>query len=345
MKKTIIGLLMILFSFAAFSQQRPHYTQYLMNQYIINPAISGIENYVDLKVSARDQWVGLAGAPKTAYFTVHAPLGKEDYRTSATSYSIPGENPRGKYYWENYIAAEPHHGVGVSIINDRTGSYNRFTSTVSYAYHLGLSPTTNFAAGFAAGISKISIDRTKHQYGEDGGFVDPATGSILSGELFKIRPDISAGLYLYSRDYFIGLSAQQVIPQKIQFVDDAAFATNGKLIPHVFLQAGYRFLLTEDVNAIPSLMVKYVNGSSKSNVQPEANLKLQYRDLFWVGGSYRYQDGYAAMLGLNVGNTFNVGYAYDFTTTNLNTVSRGTHELMIGFILGNKYSEACPRCW
>ena len=345
MKKTIIGLLLILVSFAAFSQQRPHYTQYLMNQYIINPAISGIENYVDLKVSARDQWVGLAGAPKTAYFTVHAPLGKKDYRTSATSYSIPGENPRGKYYWENYTAADPHHGVGVSIINDRTGSYNRFTSTVSYAYHLGLSPTTNFAAGFAAGISKISIDRTKHQYGEDGGFVDPATGSILSGELFKIRPDISAGLYLYSRDYFIGLSAQQVIPQKIQFVDDAAFATNGKLIPHVFLQAGYRFLLTEDINAIPSLMVKYINGSSKSNVQPEANLKLQYRDLFWVGGSYRYQDGYAAMLGLNVGNTFNVGYAYDFTTTNLNTVSRGTHELMIGFILGNKYSEACPRCW
>lgn len=332
-------------SYTALAQQRPHYTQYLMNQYVINPAISGIENYVDLKVSARDQWVGLAGAPKTAYFTVHAPLGKKDYRTSATSYSIPGENPRGKYYWENYTAAEPHHGVGLSIINDRTGSYNRFTSTVSYSYHLGISPTTNLSAGFAAGISKISIDRTKHQYGEDGGFVDPATGSVLTGELFKIKPDLSAGLYLYSRDYFIGLSAQQVIPQKLQFADDAAFATKGKLVPHVFLNMGYRFLLTDDVNAIPSLMVKYINASSTNNIQPEANLKLQYRDLFWVGGSYRYQDGYAAMAGLNVGNTFNVGYAYDFTTTNLNTVSRGTHELMIGFILGNKYSEACPRCW
>ena len=345
MKKITIGLLISMVSLTVVSQQRPHYTQYLMNQYIINPAISGIENYVDLKVSARDQWVGLAGAPKTSYFTVHAPLGKKDYRTSATSYSIPGENPRGKYYWENYTAAEPHHGLGASIINDRTGSYNRFTSTVSYSYHLGLSPTTNLAAGFAAGISKISIDRTKHQYGEDGGFVDPATGSALSGELFKIRPDMSAGLYLYSRDYFIGLSAQQVVPQKMQFVDDAAFATTGKLIPHIFLTMGYRFLLTDDINAIPSLMVKYINASSKNNIQPEANVKFQYRDLFWVGGSYRYQDGYAAMLGLNVGNTFNIGYAYDFTTTNLNTVSRGTHELMIGFLLGNKYSEACPRCW
>lgn len=345
MKKIFFAIVTSIISFVAISQQRPHYTQYVLNQYIINPAISGIENYVDVKVSARDQWVGLNGAPKTAYFTVHAPLGKKDYRTSATSYEIPGQNPRGKYYWESYTAAEPHHGVGLSVINDKTGSYNRFTSTASYSYHLGLNPTTNLSAGFAAGISKISIDRTKHQYGEDGGFLDPATGSVLSGELFKIRPDLSAGLYIYSRDYFIGLSAQQVIPQKLQFVDDAAFATTGKLIPHVFLNAGYRFLLNDDINAIPSLMVKYINGSSKNSIQPELNLKLQYRDLMWVGGSYRYQDGYAAMLGLNVGNTFNVGYAYDFTTTNLNTVSRGTHELMLGFLIGNRYSQACPRCW
>ncbi|MDP9231123.1 MAG: type IX secretion system membrane protein PorP/SprF [Bacteroidota bacterium] len=39
-----------------------------------------------------------------------------------------------------------------------------------------------------------------------------------------------------------------------------------------------------------------------------------------------------------------MGYAYDFTTSNLQTVSRGTHEIVIGFLLGNHYSSACPRC-
>ena len=92
-------------------------------------------------------------------------------------------------------------------------------------------------------------------------------------------------------------------------------------------------------------MLKYVQNSSKNNFQPEANLKLQYMDLLWVGGSYRYQDGYAAMAGFNVSNTFNVGYAYDITTTALKTVSHGTHEIMLGFLIGNKYSEKCPRCW
>lgn len=344
MRKIFLSVCLIFPGMLLMAQQRPHYTQYILNQYVLNPAITGIENYTDLKISGRDQWVGLNGAPRTAYLTIHGPLGKKDYRTSSTSFQIPGQNPRGQYYWENYTAAEPHHGIGFTMINDKTGSYNRFSAAASYAYHLGLNAYTNLAAGFSGGVTIVSIDKSKQDFG-GGDPSDPSTGGAISGELNKLRPDIAAGLWLYSRDYFIGLSAQQIVPQKLSFVDDAAIITKGRLIPHVFLTAGYRFLLGEDVNAIPSLMVKYINGSSTNSFQPEANVKFQYRDLLWVGGSYRYQDGYAAMAGLNVGNTFNVGYAYDFTTTNLKTVSRGTHEIVLGFLIGNKYSEACPRCW
>ncbi len=343
MKKYYFISILILAGINMKAQQRPHYTQYILNNYILNPAISGIENYTDVKLSARDQWMGLNGAPRTAYLTIHGPLGKKDYRTSATSYDIPGQNPRGRYYWENYTAAAPHHGIGLTVVNDKTGSYNRFTADATYAYHLGLNATTNLAAGFSAGVTIVGIDKSKNDFG-GGDPSDPATGAAISGELNRLRPDLGVGLWLYSRDYFIGLSAQQVIPQKLSFADDAAIITKGRLIPHVFFTAGYRFLLSDDINAIPSLMVKYINGSSDNGFQPEANLKLQYRDLMWIGGSYRYQNGYAAMAGLNIGNTFNVGYAYDFTTTNLNTVSRGTHEIVVGFLLGNKYSEACPRC-
>jgi len=165
----------------------------------------------------------------------------------------------------------------------------------------------------------------------------------VTTELNKVKPDINVGLWLYSADYFIGLSAQQVVPQKLEFVDDATFATKGRLIPHIFLTGGYRFMLNDDINAIPSVMVKYINGVFRDNYQVEGNIKLQYRDLLWVGGSYRQFDGYAAMVGLNVGNTFNVGYSYDFTKSDLGTYSRGTHELMIGFLLGNRYGDTCPR--
>jgi type IX secretion system PorP/SprF family membrane protein len=171
---------------------------------------------------------------------------------------------------------------------------------------------------------------------------DPVLGNSTS-ELNKVKPDLGAGLWLYSSNYFVGVSAQQIIPQKLAFVDDATFKTKGKLIPHVFLTAGYRFMLNEDINVVPSVMAKYINGAFKNSYQVEGNLKAQYRDLFWVGGSYRQFDGYAAMIGLNVANTFNVGYAYDFTKSDLRTYSRGTHELMIGFLLGNRYGDTCPR--
>jgi type IX secretion system PorP/SprF family membrane protein len=334
MKKGAVLLMSFFFAAVVYGQQRPHYTQYILNNYILNPALSGIENYTDVKMSARDQWVGLNGAPRTMYLSIHAPIGKKDLKTSATSFSIPGENPRGYAYWENYEASAPHHGIGFSMVNDKTGLYNRFSANVSYAYHIGLSPTTNLSAGFAGGIMKISRDGSKSTY-NNGDPTDPAEGSVA--DIYRIRPDLSAGLWLYSASYFAGVSAQQIIPQKVSFVDDTL---GFKLVPHLFATAGYRFLLSEDVNAIPSFMVKYI---SPVEPQVDVNLKVQYRDLLWIGGSYRFKYGYAAMVGLNVSNTFNIGYAYDFTTTQLNTASHGTHEMVIGFLIGNHYGDTCPR--
>jgi len=334
MKRTFAILVCVAAVQSAFAQQRPHYTQYILNNYILNPALTGIENYTDVKISGRDQWVGLDGAPRTMYLTIHAPLGKKDYKSSATSYSVPGENPRGNSYWANYTASEPHHGLGFSIMNDKTGLYNRFSLNVSYAYHLGLTAKTNIAAGFAAGFQKIGRNGAKSTFNNNDPF-DPAQGNVA--DIYKIRPDLSAGIWIYSADYFVGLSAQQVIPQKVAFTDDTL---GFKLVPHLFATAGYRILINEDVNAIPSVMVKYV---SPTDPQFDVNVKLQYQDLFWIGGSYRYKDGYAAMVGLNVGNTFNVGYAYDFLQTPLNTVSKRSHEIIIGFLIGNRYGDTCPR--
>lgn len=83
------------------AQQRPYYTQYIMNNYIINPAVAGIENYWDVKASHRMQWVGLQDAPVTTYITAHGRLKKDPYQTStATGFRAKGMNPRGKHTGE-----------------------------------------------------------------------------------------------------------------------------------------------------------------------------------------------------------------------------------------------------
>ena len=333
--KTILSfVVVVLLVQTTVAQQKPQYTQYILNNYILNPALSGIENYTDVKLSGRRQWVGLEGAPETFYFSVHSPIGKKDYKTTATSFNVPGENPRGEAYWQNYTASESHHGIGFFMVNDRTGLFSRFQANVSYAYHLGLSARTNMAAGFSGGISKMGYNRSKATAVDPN---DPALGN--GGDLYKITPDLNAGIWIYSADYFVGMSAQQLIPQKVSFTGTSEGFSQ---VVHLFTTAGYRVGIDEDINVLPSVMIKYIPSTGLAP-QFDLNVKCQYRDLLWIGGSYRIKDGYAAMLGLNVANSFNIGYSYDITTTELNTVSRGTHEMVVGFLLGNRYGDTCPR--
>jgi type IX secretion system PorP/SprF family membrane protein len=335
MKKILLWLIGIVSFVGAFAQQQPHYTQYVLNQYILNPAITGIENYTDVKFSHRHQWVGIEDAPVTSYFTIHTALGKKDYRTTATSFSMDGENPRGRNYWEDYQAAPSHHGIGLQVINDQTGPISNFSAYATYAYHMGISPRTSLAAGFGVGFQRLGLNAGKLDIYNTS--VDPAV--YTGGTINKFKPDLSAGLYLYSADYFIGISAKQIIPQKVDFSNNAVKPDQGKLIPHMFATAGYRFLVGEDFNLIPSVMVKYL---SLNLTQVDVNAKLQFRDLAWMGAGYRIKEGFNGMVGLNISNKVNLSYSYDYTTTNLNNYSHGTHEIVLGFILGNGYGDSCP---
>ena len=342
MKKIIFIVLGSLWSALVMAQAKPFYTQYILNNYILNPAVTGIENYTDIKLSNRNQWTGIDGAPVTSYFSIHAPLGKTDLRTTATSFEVPGDNPRGQRLWEEYTPPDPHHGIGFVAMNDKAGYINRWSLNASYAYHKPLNVKTTLSAGFSAGITKVNLDRSKIEWASlDPN--DPAIG-ISTGELKKLKPEIGAGLWLYSAKYFIGISALNIIPGKAKFVNNDKYGTY--YTPNYFLTAGYRFSLTDEVMMMPSVMVQYW--------QPQltglhTNIKLQYLDKVWVGGSYRFSDlisGYSAMAGLNISNTFNISYAYEnATTSRLRTYTKNTHEIMLGFIIGNKYSQACPRCY
>jgi type IX secretion system PorP/SprF family membrane protein len=337
MKNKVSALTILCFVVSAcFAQQRPHYTQYVLNNYIINPAVAGIENYTDVKISHRHQWAGLNGAPVTTYLTIHGPMSKAAYdRTSATGFAASGENPRGRAYWQEYTRAEPHQGLGLTIINDRTGPLNRFSAYGTYAYHIGLTAQTSISAGISVGAQNMTLNTNKLSFEMP---IDPAVAG--SGYLNRLSPDINAGIWVYSANYFAGISGQQIVPSKLRWTDDTIKLAGGRLLPHMFFTAGYKMFLGDDVTAMPSMLVKYINPAP---VGVDFNLKLQYRDVLWAGGSYRHRDGFAAMLGVNVSNTFNIGYSYDITTTKLNTVSYGTHEILIGFLLGNRFGDWCPR--
>jgi type IX secretion system PorP/SprF family membrane protein len=317
-----------------FGQQKPQYTQYILNNYIINPAITGIESYIDIKAATRQQWTGLQNAPQTSYLTAHMPLGKSDYGGDATSYGMVGDNPLGRSYKSDYEASKPHHGIGLVAVVDKTGPLSNNTIDVTYAYHIGLAPRLNLAVGVGAGISKVTLNTN------DITLENPNDAAIAnSGTINRIKPDLNVGIWLYSAEFFFGASVQQVLPQTLSFSSQSTYNT-GKTVPHTFITAGYRFWLSDDVTIIPSVMIKYVNPVP---VGIDFNTKVSFRDKFWIGGAYRKDDSYSGMLGFNLGSLFSVGYAYDFTQSALNTVSRGSHEIVLGLMLNNHYRVTCPQ--
>lgn len=323
MKKIYFAILLAFTGISAHGQQQPQYTQYIFNQLLINPAVSGIENYVDVKAGYRSQWTGLQGAPVTTCFSITAPIGRIDAQGDALQVPADGGNLRP--YSESYRAADPHHGIGLTVVNDKAGPITQSNINASYAYHLGLSPDLNLAVGVSGGISLYSLDQNAVVL-EDGSAIDPAIGNNN-----QVRPNVNAGIWGYSGSYFFGVSVQQLLSQTISFSSNPIY-NEGKTVPHFYITGGYRFYLSDDVTLMPSVMYKIIKPASNT---VDVNLKMAFREHFWVGASYRQNDAVAGMMGFTINSFLSFGYSYDYTTSNLNSVSNGTHEIFLGLHLGN----------
>lgn len=329
-------LLLFLGNGLAQAQQRAQYSQYMLNAYVLNPALSGLEDFIDAKIGYRNQWAGLEGAPKTFYATAHGALDKAD-RTS--SLSVRGPNgrplPRTKVF-PSQPAAPGHHGVGGMLLYDEMGPITRTTLQATYARHIPLTNRIKLAAGLGLGAGQQTIDFDRLH------LLDPSDPILQYGKQSVFIPDASAGLLLYSSDFYVGLSANQLFFKKLNYRMQGQSVQDwfGTLYQHYFLTAGYRFELTEEWAFLPSVLVKSVRPVP---VSYDINAKISYQDRIWAGLSYRHKDAIVGLLGININYRLNLGYSYDFTMSNLRNVSRGTHEIVIGLMLNNRQRIICPR--
>ncbi|RYZ94825.1 MAG: type IX secretion system membrane protein PorP/SprF [Sphingobacteriaceae bacterium] len=320
-KGTIFFMLFSCCTLSLFAQQKPQYTQYVFNNYLLNPAFAGIENFVDLKLGHRSQWSGLEGAPLTTYLTVNAPFGEGFLNGGSGS-----GNPAERSYLSNYMAAEPHHGIGLTLVSDNAGIISTTNIGGTYAYHLGVTSTVNLAVGVTAGLSQFSINKSAIKLENEN---DPA---VINNTGTRWSPDISFGTVLYGANYFIGMSVQQLLPQRL-FAGD--FNSTAKTTPHFLFNVGTRLYINDDISVLPSALIKFIEPLPATF---DLNMKMAFRDKFWIGGSYRYHDSFGALAGFNLSSLINIGYSYDFNTSALNTVSNGSHEIVLGIMLNNKYN-------
>lgn len=222
--KNILKLIVFVFiAKAGFSQQIPLTSQYMFNDYLLNPAVAGSKDYLSASLSVRSQWTGLEGAPKTQFFSMHSKLGKKM-------------------------------GVGGFVFNDETGPVSERGIQLSYAYHLSLNDKSKLSFSVAGMMFFHDINRAYLR-------AEEANDNTLNTMLVKaVSPDINFGMMYYNEKLKIGLSSPQLLQNNI-YGEKASGNNANKLSRHYYLFSEYQFNVSDKVDVVPSALFKYVQGS------------------------------------------------------------------------------------
>ena len=219
-KVTYILLLTILIAGSGnlFGQQLPHYTQYMFNDFVINPAIAGVHNYHQIRTNHRFQWVGLVDPPLTNSIAFYGPHAKLNM------------------------------GYGGYIYNDVTGPTSRTGFTGAYAYNIAVTDEMRLSMGIEISLLQYRIDGTALNP------KDVSDPSILNLVSTSYMPDAGLGAYLYAEDFYVGLSVAQLLNNKVKIFDNKDGLN--RLKTHINLTGGYRYDINPDWAMEPSVMIK-----------------------------------------------------------------------------------------
>ena len=328
MKKAILTFVIGISAGYAISQQVPQYSQYLRNQFMVNPAAAGVYDFVDITMGGRWQWVGVDDAPRTAYLSGTALLSKKQraiYNPSLRTSSGIIKNPEIK-------TGKLKHAIGGQLIADQYGAFRRLNVAGTYAVHVPLSKNYNLSFGARLGLSNNSFLSDKAQVlnvvDQSLGYTDNTYTSFYSNQSNKYIMDLGAGFYLYSKKMFFGVSADHLSKDMVEFGSGTA---NFNTQMHFNATGGVKFPLNENLTLMPAVLVKFMNPAP---VSLEGSVLLEYKEWLWMGVSYRHTDAVIGMVGLNISNRFKFGYSYDFSISRFNDYSAGGHEIVLGLMLG-----------
>jgi len=268
-------------------------SQYMFNNSAFNPAAVGEGNLIQIAGLHRIQWVGMPNAPQTTIFSINSPLKVQ----------------------------KSLHGIGFRFLNEKIGLFSNQTAHLQYAYKkrigkgtISLGADLGFVSlGFRGdSVRKITLG-TYHQ----GTDLQIPTTSLV-GTSF----DMNVGLFYSTPKLYTGLSYSHLNNATVYWGDKYEFKMNGTL----YFTGGYNLALPNPKYVLkPSTLAK----TDFRSMQLDVSTRLEYDNKYWGGLSYRIQDAVVFMAGINIESGLSIGYSYDLTTSQISTVSSGSHEFFL----------------
>ena len=298
------------------AQQLPQYSQYMMNKFLINPAVAGSEGYTAFNLTAREQWIGLANSPKTYAFSAQSRVLKNSFISRGASI----KNERSLASRSGKV------GLGGYVFADQTGIFSRTGIKISYSYHIP----------FRKGQLSFGLSGSGYQFRVDKQAVilyDPVDKVLDTYSNRMFIPDADIGVYYSDRKMYAGLSASQLLGASLQFGQVSDYAKY-KLLRHFYFIGGYYLDISDYLIFEPSILLKT---SEMWRFQIDLTGKFYIYENYWAGLSYRTGAEAGALIimgGLKVDKFF-FGYSFDYTLSNIMRHSFGSHEFMIAMKLGD----------
>jgi len=219
MKKIYFLTAFALFTFIDMSaQQDPHYTQYMYNMSVINPAYAGSKENLAGGLLYRKQWVEIEDAPTTGTFFLHSPVGKNV-------------------------------GLGLSVITDKIGPVEENNLYADFSYTLNLGGEHKLAFGLKGGATFHKVGLFSEVYSNVPDDFDPAFRENTNNTFLNL----GTGLFYYTNKYYVAFSVPNMLKSKHLDFNGRQFGTETL---HYFLTGGYVFDLTPNVKFKPFAMIK-----------------------------------------------------------------------------------------
>lgn len=279
---------------ALLAQQDPQFTQYMFNMLALNPAYAGSSDRLNIKALTRHQWVGFEGAPTTQTLTAHAPVFNESL------------------------------AIGGTIMRDAHGPVTQYGFMADVAYRIFMGDA-KLAFGLKGGLNLF-----QGKFSE----LNPlqANDQVFQQNVnTKLDPQFGFGVMYYSDRYYLGLSTPKMLRSDFFETDSLAFVSQPGQRSHWFLSGGYVFDMGVYHKFKPTFLVKAVQGAPMSF---DLSANFLFYEKFWLGAMYRHQDAVGVLAQYNITNDLSIGYAYDFTLSPLRNYNGGSHEIMLGYLLG-----------
>ncbi|MBU8892409.1 MAG: type IX secretion system membrane protein PorP/SprF [Bacteroidales bacterium] len=313
MKKRLIILFIIMLTVFSAKSGEPVFSQYMMNQFLINPAFAGSEGFTSFNLTARQQWLGFEDAPMTQAISGQTRITKTSYVSKSRSVrkNTRKRRPSGKI------------GLGGYIYNDQNGPIGRTGLEFSYAYHLFVNDgQLSLGMSLSAYQFRVNTSDLETFEGYDP-LIDEARESMFI-------PDGSIGIYYTYHPFYIGLSAKNLFQASVKFGSDNSF-TDYQEVRNYYLITGYRYDMDNDFEIEPSILIKTTEAF---NLQTDVSVKGYYKRDYWIGFSYRTGNAFITMVGIKVDKLY-FGYAFDYSLNDIQRISYGSHEIMIGLKFGD----------